>query len=53
MRTTTYPIDPSGRSPVLSPSRTDSGALIVEVGSDDVNAVERRVTSVNTRGDVK
>jgi hypothetical protein len=53
MRTTTHPIDPSGRFPVFSTSRTDSGALIVEVRLDDVNAVESRIISVNTRGDVK
>jgi hypothetical protein len=45
MRTTTYPIDPSGRFPVSSPSRTDSGALIVEVRLDDMNAVESRIIS--------
>jgi hypothetical protein len=53
MRTVTYPVEPSGKSSVLSPSRTDSRALIVEVGLDDVNAVERSITSVYTRGDIK
>jgi hypothetical protein len=53
MRMVTYPMEPSDRSPVVSPSRTDSRALIVEVGLDDVNTVERSITSFYTRGDVK
>jgi hypothetical protein len=53
MRMVTYPIEPSGRSPVFSLSRADSRALIVEVGRDDAKTVERSITSVYTRGDVK
>jgi hypothetical protein len=40
--------NPSGRSPVLSPSRTDSRALIVEVGLDDVKTAESSSASVDT-----
>jgi hypothetical protein len=52
MRMATYPIEPSGRSPVLSPSRTDSRALI-EVGLDYVKTAESSITSVYTWGNVK
>jgi hypothetical protein len=53
MRMVTYPIEPSGRSPIFSPSRTDSRALIVEVGLDNVKTAESSSASVDTGGDVE